>query len=112
MNKQLIICFIRGNDYKNESQIVFEEKLDVKGYVDKKENSPFKYRLVGSINRIINEKGNEEFVYFAKDPENEIWHINVKNEGNSDDAFIQNTPIDLMQKTGNIILLFYDLQKN
>ena len=112
MNKQLIICFIRGNDYKNESQIVFEEKLDVKGYVDKKENSPFKYRLVGSINRIINEKGNEEFVYFAKDPENEIWHINVKNEENSDDAFIQNTPIDLMQKTGNIILLFYDLQKN
>ena len=113
MNKQLIICFIRGNDFKNESKIIFEEKLDVKGYVDKKDDSPFKYKLVGSINRIINEKGNEEFVYFAKDPENEIWHMSVETEENrNDDAIIKDTPMDLMQKTGNIILLFYDLLKN
>ena len=112
MNKQLIICFIRGIDYKNESNIIFEETLDVKAYVDKKDNSPSKYKLVGSINRIINEKGNEEFVYFAKDPDNEIWHMNVKTEENSDDAIIHNAPIELMKQTGNIILLFYDLLKN
>ena len=109
MNKELIICFIRGNDYKNESRIIFEDILTVKDeYIDTNEGTPFKYKIVGSINRIITEKGDEEFIYFAKDPENEIFHTRTKGN-NSDDNLLYFTPIDLMKNTGNLILLFCDL---
>ena len=112
MNKELIICFMRGNDYKNESKIIFEENLTVKdNYVDINEGKPFVYRIIGSINRIVTKKGEEEFIYFAKDPENEIWHSRSKGN-NLDDSLINESPIDLMKNTGNLLLLFCDLKNN
>ena len=102
MNHQLIISFIRGTNFKNNSPINFKEELNLEPYVDEKKDSPKHYYLVGSINRVIvNNK--EEFWFFTRDPENDnYWHI-----GN--DVVIKKTaPIEEIKNNGQIIMLFYN----
>ena len=40
MNHQLIISFIRGNNYQNWSNIIFDENLNLENFVDEKNASP------------------------------------------------------------------------
>ena len=102
MNYQLVISFIRGNEFKNDSKINFDEYLNLENYVDEKKNFPINYYLVGCI-KMINYQGNEKFIYYARDPDNfNIWHIN-------DEMVPFNfAPINDIQKDGKIIMLFYN----
>ena len=99
MNHQLIICFIRGNKFSNESQIHYPEYLDLSNYIDEiNGNSPSKYYLVGCIYRTKNNK----FSYFSRDPdEMNSWHIDQKIEN------LQHQP-NINQKDDQIIMLFYN----
>ena len=107
MNHHLIISFIRGNDFKNNTKIDFSEELNLEQFVDEKIDAPTKYYLIGSINRIQVEGGNEEFLYFTRDPFNyKTWHFN------RDVKTINNAPIDEIKNVGQIILLFYNNIKN
>ena len=105
---------MRGNNFQNKSQIVFEQLLNVKDYVDEKTDSPISFNLVGSINRIINDKGNEEYIYYARDPDNKnLWYLGGQsNEMRSDKIQTEIVPTTLMQDTGQIVMLFYDNLKN
>ena len=102
MNHQLIISFIRGTNFKNNSTINFKEELNLEPYVDEKKDSPKHYYLVGSINRVIVDN-KEEFFYFTRDPENyNYWHIGNK-------YFLKNNaPIEEIKNNGQIIMLFYN----
>ena len=103
MNHQLIISFIRGNNYQNYSNIIFDEYLNLEPYIDEKNASPKNYYLVGCINRII-KNGKENFIYFTRDPYNRnIWH-------NGDDELLTTdyVPINDIKKNGQIIMLFYN----
>ena len=62
LNRQLIICFIRGQNYQNKSQIIFNDKIDLKQYIEASDNSPHNYAFVGSINRFFNNNG-EQFCF-------------------------------------------------
>ena len=106
MNHQLVISFIRGNNFQNNTRIVFDENINLTDFVDEKNASPTKFYLVGSINRVMN-NGKEEFRYWARDPENKnIWHVNKECENHN------NAPIDLIRNEGQIIMLFYNNIEN
>ena len=51
LNRYLIICFIRGNNYQNRSGIIFNNNIDLKNYIETSDSSPSNYNLLGSINR-------------------------------------------------------------
>ena len=99
---QLIISFIRGKDFKNETNIDFKETLNLKDYVESKK-SPKEYYLVGSINRISSEDGNEKYIYYCRDPvDNNKWYLNETYKK------YNSAPIEEIKKKGQIILLFYN----
>ena len=108
MCPQLIIYFNRGNNYQNNSQIIFNENLNLIKYIEDKNNSPNEYYLMGSINRIINQ-GKEEFFYYAREPNNKNFWIK-SNEKESSNLNV--SPINQIQSNGQIILLFYKNNKN
>ena len=100
IGKNLTIFFYRGKNYQSFANINFPEYLDIKEYTDVKEQTPI-YRLIGSINRVVNNEV-EQFIYFIKDPKMEnYWRSTY---GNSP---MQNAPINLIQKYGQVIMLFY-----
>ena len=106
MNHQLIISFIRGTNFKNNSSIDFTEELDLEAFVDEKKDSPKNYYLVGSINRVI-DKNIEKFLYFTRDPDNDIyWHV--------DEGLLttKTAPIYDIKNKGQIIMLFYNNKMN
>lgn len=106
MCTQLMIYFYRGNNYKNNTNINFQEEINLDNFVEEK-NISNKYYLVGCINRINIKEEEEEFIFYTRDPDNKnIWYINneVKN--------LDNAPIDDIQKNGQIIMLFYNKEKN
>ena len=70
VNNQLIICFIRGNNYQNRAKIIFGESVNIKDYIEPEYNFPKNFYLVGSVNRKI-ENNNEKFVSYTRDPDNE-----------------------------------------
>ena len=106
MNHQLIISFIRGTNFKNNSKINFTEELNLEPYVDEKKDSPKNYYLVGSIIRVFDD-GNEKFLYFTRDPENDnCWHV-------GDELLTTNSaPIGEIKNKGQIIMLFYNNSMN
>ena len=96
----MIICFYRGRNYKSNINIDFPEFLDISNYVEEK-LSPTKFYLVGSINRCIN-NGKEEFIYFAKDPNQlNVW------KSSYGDGNLSGAPINIIKKYGQIMMLFY-----
>ena len=108
MSKQLIISFLRGNNYENKTRVDFPENLDLSQLVDEKDISLF--YLVGCINRIVNQE-KEEFIYWAKDPDNNLWHkskINNMNQSSYLDEHTQMLNIKEIMETGQIIILFYN----
>ena len=100
MNHQLVISFIRGNNYKSTSNIAFSENLDLDKYVEEKTASPCHYSLVGCI---IKKQQEDKFEFYARDPDNKnVWH-------KSDEKITQPTaPIQDMKREGQIIMLFYN----
>ena len=100
MSNQLIICFYTGNN--SDVEIIFEKNLDLTDYVED-QNSPKKYQLVGSINRII-EEGKKIFSFFAKDPEKSNWI--------ADRSRIKDSIVSKIKKEGQIIMLFYVNNQN
>ena len=107
MSKQLIISFLRGNNYENSTRVDFPEKLDLSELVDEKEISQF--YLVGCIIRILNQ-GKEEFIYWAKDPDNNLWHKSKINNMNQSSYLDEHTQLNIKEimETGQIIILFYN----
>ena len=86
--------------------LIFDEFLNLKDFVDEKDASPTNYYLVGCINRIY-KNGNEEFIYFSRDPDNKnFWHYN------GEALNIQKAPIDFIKSNGQIIMLFYNNIEN
>ena len=84
LNRQLIICFIRGNNYENKTRIIFENNIDLKKYIEVSDNSPSNFYLVGSVNRIC--YNNTEQFISRKPSEN----------------------IQILQQNESIIMLFYN----
>ena len=76
LKKNLIICFIRGNHYQNRTNIIFDNELDLKEYIETKDNSPYRFKLIGMVNR-INYNNIEQFV--SRKPSNNN-NINIQNE--------------------------------
>jgi len=110
LKDQLIICFIRGNNYKNKSKIIFDEKLNLKDYIEPDINSPQNFYLVGSIIK----SNNGQFVSYSRNAYNEYyWHC--PNGRQVTDVENKNySPIKDIQKeeeNGQIIMLFYNNQE-
>ena len=105
LSYQLIISFIRGNNFLNNTNVVFEENIDLSEFIDEKTVSPSKYYLVGAINRFSN-NGNEEFIYWSRDPiQKNLWHLN---NGITQQL---NNPVNEIMSRGQVILLFYNSDK-
>ena len=106
MNYQLVISLIRGNNFQNNTKVNFTEYLDLSEFVDEKNAISCQYYLVGAINRFVSE-GKEEFIYWARDPDNfNRWH---SNKGIVDS---QQAPINEIQSSGQVIILFYNNKDN
>jgi len=106
MNYQLVISLIRGNNFQNNTKVNFNENLDLSEYVDEKYAISCKYYLVGAINRFVS-NGKEEFIYWARDPDNfNLWH------SNKGDMNIPQAPINDIQSNGQVIILFYNNNDN
>ena len=105
--EHLIICFYRGKNYENNKNIDVKEILEFpKKKIPESDESYYKYYLVGSVNRMCNQKGKDEFYYYARDPKKKNhWY-----ESNGDDI-LENAPINIIQGTGQIIILFYTAEK-
>ena len=105
MNHQLIISFIRGNNFQNNTNVTFQENINLSEFIDESNLSPCTYYLVGAINRYSN-NGNEEFIYWARDPvQKNIWRLN---NGNFQQL---NNPVNEIMSKGQVILLFYNSDK-
>ena len=101
INNHLTIYFYRGVNYQINLNINFPEKLDINNYVEDIQMRPNFY-LVGSLNRVV-ENGKENYVFFTRDSNNfQMWKtsfgVNIFN----------NAPIDIIQNSGQIIMLFYN----
>ncbi len=109
MPQQLVIYFIRGQEYNNNSKIIFEENLNLINYIEKNNESTKEFYFVGSINRRkINEK-EEEFICYTRKQNNNRWYIsNMNGLRKYDNA---NSPIKEIQSDGQIIMLFYNEKK-
>ena len=96
----LTICFYRGKQYQSPIMVDFPEILNIDAYIEN-EQSPKSFYLVGTINRYIN-NGKEEFIFFAKDPNKQNFWKSSFGDGPTNGA-----PINIIQKYGQIIMLFY-----
>jgi hypothetical protein len=111
--EHLVICFFRGNNYNKNTPINVVENLVLKsGTYPEDKASPFNYYLVGSVNRVSNKVNNEEkevFHYFSRDPFNRtLWHCSLDNR----DETLPQAPVQAIQQTGQVIVLFYNAIKN
>ena len=108
MNRYLTICFYRGENYNNYTKINFKEMMTVfemesRSSKNSNLNRKIQFRLIGAINRIINNNGNDEFYYFCREIGNQnYWKI--KNEKNT----INYAPIDRIKNNGQVVMLFYE----
>ena len=108
----LVICFFRGNNYSKNTPINVVENLTLsKGKYPEDANSPFNYYLVGSVNRVtvtINNEEKEVFHYFSRDPNNRtLWHCSLDNKVEC----LDQAPVQTIQQTGQVIVLFYNAIK-
>ena len=84
LNRHLVICFKRGNNYENQTKIIFENNINLKKYVEVSDNSPSNFYLIGSVNRICN---------------------------NNEEQFVSRKPTEIiqnLQQNEKIIMLFYN----
>ena len=96
----LTICFYRGKQYQSPIIVDFPEVLNLQQYIEHPE-SPNVFHLVATINRYIN-NGKEEFIYFAKDPNNQnVW------KSSFGDGPANGAPLNIIHNYGQVVMLFY-----
>ena len=104
MPKHLVFCFYRGINFVNYTKINFNPLLTVienKGSGEEIEKVKVQFELIGSVNRIINNKNEEEFVYYCRNLNNiNIWHYTY--------GYSNGVPLQNMQQNGQVIMLFYN----
>ena len=111
LKDQLIICFIRGTNYKNKSKIEFNEFINLKDYIEPEILSPQYFYLTGSIIR-SSKNDKEKFVSYSRDPYNEYaWHlthtyVDVPNKENKHYCPLED--IKREEENGQIMMLFYN----
>ena len=85
LNSQLIICFIRGDNCKNKSNIIFSQMINLKEHVEKDISSPHNFYLVGCVKRIY--KNNfEEYIGYSRYDNN--FSINNITQNNNDEQIM------------------------
>ena len=100
MARHLVICFYRGFKYASDKRINFNKVMKIIENQGLEEKKTVEFELIGSVNRVVN-NGEEEFICFYKDLDKPYrWH----SKNNEQDG----CPLDEIQKTGQIIMLFYD----
>ena len=106
LKDHLIINFYRGNNYESKIKVTFTHNLNLYNVNNDNEktiiesnNSPHKFALIGCITRVVN-NGEEKFCYFTKHPKENKW---ITSFGEKDTI-----PIEEMQNSGQVILLFYN----
>ena len=107
MPQHFVFCFYRGINYTNYTRINFNPIIDLVENKGKEANEMIhvKFELIGAVNRIINQKNEEEFVYYCRNLNNpSIWHYTY---GSS-----QYVPLQYIQQNGQVIMLFYNKINN
>ena len=106
--QHLVFCFYRGTNNLYNTYIDFPEILKIKESKGKDQNIDVQFQLIGSVNRIINQQQEEEYIYFCrkynKNNNTYSWHSKPNFEQNQN---FQN-PINFIQQNGQIIMLFYN----
>ena len=107
LRKLLIIFFIRGNNYKNQTKIIFNEKINLQPFIEPNIDSPKEYYLVGCINRVHYKDKDEKYVALYRDPDNQYyWHCDeYLTYSNINIPIIDE--INSAQNKGEIMMLFY-----
>ena len=102
MAKHLIICFYRGINYQNNTQINFDQFMDFTEKKGLKVDVKQKFELIGAINRSEKKTGEEEFTYFCRSLDNpNQWKTRDGNYNNG-------CPLNDIKSNGQIIMLFYN----
>ena len=103
MPQHFVFCFYRGINYVNYTGIQFNEFLNVIENRGREQNEIIhvQFELIGAVNRIINQKGEEEFVYYCRNLNNRnIWHYTY--------GYSEGCPLQNIQQNGQVIMLFYN----
>ncbi len=96
--------FFRENNYK--TKIEFQEKLNLKYFVDNAE-SHVEFDLVGSFIRFVSDKDKKKYIYYIRESMKfNNWFVNGNRETFS------HAPIEEIKQKGEIILLFYSNSKH
>ena len=107
MPQHFVFCFYRGINYTNYTRINFNPIIDLVENRGKEANEMIhvKFELIGAVNRIINQKNEEEFVYYCRNLKNpNIWHYTY--------GYSQGVPLQYIQQNGQVIMLFYNKINN
>ena len=104
--QNLTFCFYRGTNNLNNTHINFLEILNVNEAKGKDQMIKVQFQLIGSVNRIINQQGEEEYIYFCrkynKNNNTYFWYSRP-NFGQWPQC-----PLNVIQQSGQIIILFYN----
>ena len=102
-SKHLVICFYRGINHQNNTLVNFTQFMEILEQKGIDNKVPVKYELIGTVNRIINNQGEEEFYYFCRNLFNpNYWHSRCGDSNNG-------CPLNFIQQNcGQVIMLFYN----
>ena len=97
--QNFIISINRGEGFKNTSIVNFPEILDLESMIERKD-SYHKFKLLGIVKRMIDNKGNEYYIAVYFDQFLSSWVISEKKR-----LTRINNPFE--HKEGMVLLLFY-----
>ena len=98
----LVFCFYRGTNNSSNTNIDFQEILELSESKGQNDSLTVHFKLIGTVNRIINNQGEEEYIYFCRNyMSTNIWYSRP-NIGKW-----QGFPLNIIQQSGQIIMLFY-----
>ena len=69
----LILLLNRGYEFGFNVKINFMEELDLSNYIELR-NTGFKYKLIGVVSHILENRKNEHFIAYCKDPISQSWN--------------------------------------
>ena len=93
-SNNLIIAINRGEKYSNKSNVIYSQKLEIKTEI-----LDYKFKLVGIIKRMVDNKG-EYFASIYLDNDTNEWMLCKRNE-----IIKVNSPFFLSE--GLVVMLFY-----
>lgn len=104
--QNLAFCFYRGTNNLYNTYIDFPEILTVSEAKGKDQMIEVQFQLIGTVNRIINQQNEEEYIYFCRkynQNNNTSFWYSRPNFGPW-----QGFPLNVIQQSGQIIMLFYN----